>query len=194
MSFFSKKSNVESKKLEVKVIEDFEVNVTLDKFKNKPPCYVFAYGIPESEILESIYKFQKYKSPVKNGDSTKIKLLLCKTDPDTIFILFDPDIHPYMLYSLLSYMDSSNSIGFITRNNKTYMIKSEEDSDYIFGTTKDNENIEICIVDGDISKIEENKYPYFESLLDISKLTKLQTVEIIIEDVGEFGNPKFIIN
>lgn len=194
MSFFSKKSNSESKKLELKVIKDFEVNVALDKFKNKIPCYLFAYGIQESEIVESIFKFQKYKSPVKNGNSSKIKLLLCEINPDAIFILFDPDIHPYMFYSLLSYMDSSNSIGFITKNNKTYMLKYEEDSDYIFGTTKDNENIEICIVDGDITKIEENKYPYFESLLDISTITKLQTVEIIIEDVGEFGNAEFVIN
>ena len=182
------------KKLDVRTIEYYQMKVLLEKYRKRPTNYVFSFGIPLDEILYSIFQFQKYKAAKKDSVAVKLNIIICQTTEEKTFMFFDPELHTYLFYSILTYLDSSNSIGFITRNNKTFMLKYEEDTEYIFGTTKEHESIEICIVDGEISKSKENKYPYIESDFNISEVKKSKTVEITIEDPQNFGNPNFIIN
>jgi len=194
MSFLSKLFGTEEENLDIKFIDNSERNILLEKHRKDLTNYVFSYGIPKDDIIDSIRNFQKYKASKKSEHATKLNILICQTDSESFFILFSPTIHPYLFYSFLSFMDSDNSVGFINKHNNTFMIKREEGSDYIYGTAKNGENIEICVVDGEINFTDENKVPYFESILDFSKISNLYSVDISVEDVGDFGNPEFKIN
>lgn len=171
-----------------KSLSIIDINDTSNATKFETPR-IICHDSQLPDIIKGIKEFESLMQGHPERKSIKVMVDIHKNN-HTFLLEFLPAIHPYMFYNILDYFDSSRTIGFMSGRDANYMFKNDQSEEFVTAVNDKGEGLTISKVDGTISKTSSAGFNYLNLSLNHEKFRKIESIEIILEDIGDFGISK----
>jgi len=114
--------------------------------------------LDQKEIISGINEFENLMAGDCNSDKSRVEIHIYKKE--TVSLLkFTPTIHPYMFYNMMDYFDASSSLGFLELQGESYMLKNNNEEEFLIAVSKRGAVLEISKVDGTVMLQMKMEFP-----------------------------------